>query len=247
MPSRAQLLDQLAVLLGHHERHAAALPAPRRCAGPRGRSRPARRGASGARASMRHRQFGQRVVARSQPARQVASAPAASACSGSTALNSSGLSAIEMQRAGEDQALRLPAAAGPATRPAPARMKENSPICARLRRHRQRRVAADSAARSTISERGQRLADHDDRRPPPAPRSGCVAPAPSGRTACRPRRRTAPRTRRAAAAISSAARWLSSDSRSTMPAKKAPSANDTPNSSADAVGDAEREPRSRTA
>ena len=27
---------------------------------------------------------------------------------------------------------------------------------------------------------------------------------------------------------SSAARWLSSDSRSTMPAKKAPSANDTP-------------------
>ena len=32
---------------------------------------------------------------------------------------------------------------------------------------------------------------------------------------------------------SSAARWLNSDSRSTMPAKKAPSANDTPNSAAE--------------
>ena len=30
--------------------------------------------------------------------------------------------------------------------------------------------------------------------------------------------------------VSSAARWLNRDSRSTMPAKKAPSANDTPNS-----------------
>ena len=33
--------------------------------------------------------------------------------------------------------------------------------------------------------------------------------------------------------VSSAARWLKLDSRSTMPAKKAPSANDTPNSSAE--------------
>ena len=39
---------------------------------------------------------------------------------------------------------------------------------------------------------------------------------------------------------SSAARWLSADSRITMPAKNAPSANDTPNSAADAVGDAHR-------
>ena len=33
--------------------------------------------------------------------------------------------------------------------------------------------------------------------------------------------------------VSSAARWLNCDSRSTMPAKNAPSANDTPNSSAE--------------
>ena len=124
-------------------------------------------------------------------------------------------------------------------RPRPARMKENSPICARLAEISQR-GAIGLAERAHDRVGRDRLAEHDDQERRQHLPAG-ARPGSSGRTACRPRRRTAPRTHRAAAAISVAAWWLNSDSLSSMPAKNAPSANDTPNSRRRAERHAQRD------
>ena len=151
-------------------------------------------------------------------------------CSGSMAVNTSGLSAIEISAPARIRL--LPLVGQHAQRSAERREDERE--LADLRqagRHRERGV--QRIAQQQHQQRGSdRLADHDDRHAPPA-RAAARRPAPAGRTACRPTRRTAPRTHRAAAATPRAARWLNCDSRSTMPAKNAPSANDTPNSCAE--------------
>ena len=133
------------------KRHAALLQARRRRCCRRGRSRPGRCG-----------RRGRSLLARGRRAASGCVAGCRRAPSRSAARNSSGLSRIE-RMAPVTMRSRPSCGSRPTSTPSAARMKENSPICARL--------AAISAAvplgwpnARTISEGGDRLADHDDER-----------------------------------------------------------------------------------
>ncbi len=122
-------------------------------------------------------------------------------------------------------------------------MKENSPICARLAEIVSATAFERPKAR-TISQAASVLPNQDDgegrqQRPGRAQKDA------RDRTACRPRRRTARRRRRAAAGSLRSRAGSSGDSLRIMPAKKAPSAKETPNRLRRHEGDAERDRQHR--
>ena len=126
----------------------------------------------------------------------------------STAAKISGLSVIDSSAPARIRS-RPSGGSRPSEMPSPARMNENSPICARLADDRQ--AGAERIAQQHDDAEGdQRLADDDQRQHAPAP-SAARGRGSSDRTACRPRRRTARRRHPAAAANSAAALWLRSE------------------------------------
>ena len=196
--SRAQLLDDLAVLLGDDERRcraavsAAAMRSPDPAVADQHHL---------VRQVLRvggHRQLGQRVVARSQRRAPSAERARSQRRSGSIAANSSGLSAIEISAPARIRLCAL--RRQQAERHAQRRQDERELADLRqARRHRQRGVAADSANSSTSAAAASDLpttmiATHRQHL------QRLVDQHRADRTACRPRRRTAPRRRRAAAA-----------------------------------------------
>ena len=114
--------------------------------------------------------------------------------------------------------------------PIPARMNENSPICARLADT----VSAVLSGYRNASTIANAASDLPNRMIETTMRtfSGCssrIAGLKSMPTDTKKSTENASRS----GSDSSAARWLSADSRITIPAKKAPSANETPNSLAE--------------
>ena len=145
------------------------------------------------------------------------------------ARNNNGLSAMENKA---PASTRLAPSGGnrPNEEPSATRMNENSPICAKLAdtvsavlsgyRNASTRPAAATVlpsmmmatTASTCSGRSHKTAGLNSM--PTDTKKSTANASRSGSDSC-------------------AARWLNSDSRITMPAKKAPSANDTPNSAAE--------------
>ena len=145
------------------------------------------------------------------------------------ALNSSGLSAIEISAPARIRLFAL--ARQEAERHAEAGQDERELADLRQARGDRERGVERIAEGEHEHERRERLADM------------MIATTASTRSGCSISRRgsnsmpteTKNRTENASrsGSDSSAARWLSADSRITMPAKNAPSANETPNSSAE--------------
>ena len=138
-----------------------------------------------------------RLEARSGASRHRWSPCRTRVASRSTAAKASGLSVIEISAPARIRS-RPSGGSRPSDRPSPARMKENSPIWARLAAT-VRAVRGRIAQQQDDAEGDERLADHDERdhrQPRPAAR----AAGSTGRTACRRRRRTGRRRRPAAAA-----------------------------------------------